>query len=264
LAKWGEYGKEAGNMIRRAVFALVLIGAAFAGGAAINGPGLAWLQRNFAGGRSIIVDGGGSTRPSAAKTAPKQFPTANSPLLVVNSPPTRPAPKKKIATVAELAQADAPLLPESPSTPASALAPLPEPSSPESELSASASIAQTPQPGPRPVASEPSALPPLDPGPMPKSDPVARLVSVETPSSSTSTSTSQDWAALRKRMKTLGVARYTIEGDTDGRVRFSCVIPVDGLKAVGHHFEAEGDDEQQAAEAALKRIALWKATASSD
>ena len=37
-------------MVRRAVFALILIGAAFAGGAAINGPGLAWLQRNFAGG----------------------------------------------------------------------------------------------------------------------------------------------------------------------------------------------------------------------
>ena len=61
-------------------------------------------------------------------------------------------------------------------------------------------------------------------------------------------------------MKALGVARYTIEAETDGRVRFTCVIPVDGLKAVGHHFEAEGDDEPQAVEAALKRIALWKAT----
>ena len=61
-------------------------------------------------------------------------------------------------------------------------------------------------------------------------------------------------------MKALGVVRYTIEAETDGRVRFTCVIPVEGLKAVGHHFEAEGDDEPQAAEAALKRIALWKAT----
>ena len=43
-------GKEADNMLRRLVFALMLVGAAFAGGAAINGPGLAWFQRNFAGG----------------------------------------------------------------------------------------------------------------------------------------------------------------------------------------------------------------------
>lgn len=65
-------------------------------------------------------------------------------------------------------------------------------------------------------------------------------------------------------MKALGIGRYTIEGETDGRVKFSCVIPVEGLRAVGHHFEAEGDDEYQAAEATLKRIALWKATASQD
>ena len=62
-------------------------------------------------------------------------------------------------------------------------------------------------------------------------------------------------------MKDLGIARYTLEGEADGRARFRCVIPVEGLKAVGHHFEAEGDDEPQAIEAALKRIALWKATA---
>ena len=62
-------------------------------------------------------------------------------------------------------------------------------------------------------------------------------------------------------MKDLGVVRFTIEGETQGRVKFRCVIPVEGLKAVGHLFEAEGDDEIQAAEAALKRITLWKATA---
>ena len=92
----------------------------------------------------------------------------------------------------------------------------------------------------------------------PKSDPVARLASVERPAVSSSS-----WADLRKKMKDLGITRYTIEGETDGRVRFRCVIPVEGLKAIAHHFEAEGDDEQQAAEAALKRITLWKATNSS-
>jgi hypothetical protein len=215
-------------MMRRVVFALVLIGAAFAGGAVINGPGLAWLQRNFAISRSIIVDNRSSHEPAGSEKI-KPFPTASTkPNL---TPPSRPqaAPDKKTSKpLDELAQADPPFLPESPSTPAAALAPLPEP-----------------------IAPEPAALPPLDP--------VTRLASLERPEPTT-TPAAHDWATLRKKMKALGVARYTLEGEADGHVRFSCVIPVEGLKAVGHHFEAEGDDEYQATEAALKRVALWKAT----
>jgi hypothetical protein len=243
-------GKEADNMLRRLVFALMLIAAAFVGGATINGPGLAWLKRNFAGGPSIIVDGS-SARPPEAKTPPKQFPTAKTPPLEVNLPRNRPAPGalKKANPGVDLARSDPPLLPESPSTPASALAPLPGPAPSEADPTPPAFASN-------PVAPEPANLPPLDPGPSPKSDPVARLASVETPASSSS----KDWSELRGRMKALGIVRYSIEGETDGRVRFSCVIPVDGLKAVGHHFEAEGDDEPKAVEAALKRITLWKAT----
>jgi len=88
---------------------------------------------------------------------------------------------------------------------------------------------------------------------MPPSAPAA-------PSAPAPAASGRDWGEIRRRLRTLGVTRYTIEAETDGRVRFSCVIPVDGLKAVGHHFEAEGDDEHQAAEAALKRVALWRAT----
>ena len=264
-------GKEAANMFRRAVFALMLIGAAFAGGAAINGPGLAWLQRNFAGGPSIIVDVA-SARPSAeAKNAPRQFPTAKAPPLQVDFPQASPPPPGKTAKAPAstelLAQVDPPLLPESPSTPASALAPLPDPTSageadpPVPPLPPAAGASPRPS---KPPGPEPAGLPPLDPRSIPKSDPVARLASIERPepttAEATSTAASPTWAELRKRMKALGVVRYTIEAETDGRVRFTCVIPVDGLKAVGHHFEAEGDDEPQAAEAALKRIALWKAT----
>jgi hypothetical protein len=217
-------------MVRRGLFALVLIGAAFAGGAVINGPGLAWLQRNFAMGRSIIVDDKSSHEPGGS-TKLKQFPTASTtPVLVAPSRPTAPAKNKAPSPVTELAQAETPLLPESPSTPAAALAPLPLP---------------------EPTSPEPASLPQLDT--------VTRLASFERPEPS-SAPPSQDWAALRKKMKALGVTRYTIEGEADGHVRFSCVIPVEGLKAVGHHFEAEADDEYQAAEAALKRVALWKAT----
>jgi hypothetical protein len=234
-------------MIRRGVFALMLIGAAFAGGAAINGPGLAWLQRNFAAGRSIIVDASSTHEPDG-KAKLRQFPTSNTtPFLVAPSRPQAPPKKKASQPVAELAQADTPLLPESPSTPSAALAPLPEPTPPE-PANPAPTLASNEPPAPNP---EPAPLPPLDS--------VTRLASLERPEASTPPA-SHDWAALRKKMKALGVARYTIEGEADGHVRFSCVIPVEGLKAVGHHFEAEADDEYQAAEAALKRVALWKAT----
>jgi hypothetical protein len=69
-----------------------------------------------------------------------------------------------------------------------------------------------------------------------------------------------DWAEVRRTMRTLGVSRYGIEGEPNGRVRFHCVIPVAGRRAVGQHFEAEADDDLQAARACLHRVALWRAT----
>jgi hypothetical protein len=249
-------------MFRRAVFALMLIGAAFAGGAAINGPGLAWLQRNFAGSPSIIVDADDPTRPHpAGNPPPRQFPTAKAPPLMVDLGPAAPASnaskKAEARAPTELALSETPLLPESPATPASALAPLPKPEAAPAEEDPP--VPPLPSDEAKSSPLEPATLPKLDTPP--KSDPVARLASVERPATSSSSTT---WADLRKKMKDLGVARYTLEGEADGRVRFRCVIPVEGLKAVGHHFEAEGDDEQQAVDAALKRIALWKATSSQD
>src|SRR5262249_4738695 len=73
---------------------------------------------------------------------------------------------------------------------------------------------------------------------------------------------SSDWSEIRRKMAALGVSRYGIEGELNGRVRFHCVIPLAGQRAVGHQFEAEGDDELQAAEVALRRVALWRATES--
>jgi hypothetical protein len=69
-----------------------------------------------------------------------------------------------------------------------------------------------------------------------------------------------DWAAVRKALRALGVSRYGVEGEPAGKVRFHCVIPLAGRRAVGQHFEADGDDDLQAARAALRRIALWRAT----
>lgn len=80
------------------------------------------------------------------------------------------------------------------------------------------------------------------------------------PAASTSGRGPDDWGAIRRQMRALGVARYGIDGEPDGRVRFHCVIPLAGRRAVGQQFEAEGDDAIEAAQTALRRVALWRAT----
>ena len=256
-------------MLRHAVFVLVLIAAAFAGGAAINGPGIAWLQRNLIGGPTIIVDGAPPTG-NPSRTA-RRLPSANPPPLRVDFD-TKPAVPTKKAPLAAAPDSAGSLPPEAPGSPAARLLQLPEPAGPDLALAA-ARPATRPQPTPTLEGSD--QAPPLDlppdpvasaspPAPFPaKSDPVARLAStmggLDTSAEATS-GASRDWAEVRQRLKGLGVSRYTIDGEIDGRVRFSCVIPMDGLRAVGHHFEAEGDDEFQAIEATIRRITLWRAT----
>jgi hypothetical protein len=70
----------------------------------------------------------------------------------------------------------------------------------------------------------------------------------------------EDWMILERKMQSLGVSRYDIEGVPGSRVVFSCLIPLAGRQAITQRFEAEGDDVIQAARAALRRIALWRAT----
>ena len=81
-----------------------------------------------------------------------------------------------------------------------------------------------------------------------------------TNSNGSTTPKGQAWAELRRQMRELGVTRYWLEGDPDGPVQFRCVIPLAGQRAVGQQFEAEGADALQAADAALRRVALWRAT----
>lgn len=72
-----------------------------------------------------------------------------------------------------------------------------------------------------------------------------------------------DWTSLRHKLQSLGVTRYMIEGEPGGRVVFSCLIPLAGRQAVSQRFEAEADDEFQAAQVAIRRISLWRATRAS-
>ena len=262
-------------MLRQAIFVLVLVGAAFAGGAAINGPGLAWLQRNLIGGPTIIVDG--SAPADEPGRAAKRFPTASGSTLTFpvaasagNTPskdrPTPPTTTFPPATANPSDSSDPGLLG------------LPGPAGPDpAALAAAATIP--------PATTDPASpldLPALDlpleaptasattppTTSVPKSDPITRLASTEgldstlSPASTDPTplSPGRDWTEIRQRLKGLGVSRYNVDAELEGRVRFSCVIPVDGLRAVGHHFEADGDDIFQAVDATIRRITLWRAT----
>ena len=86
-------------------------------------------------------------------------------------------------------------------------------------------------------------------------------VSLPSPSTQRSVvSSSDDWAIVERKMQSLGVSRYTVDGEPGVRVVFSCLIPLAGRQAITQRFEAEGDDIIQAAQAALRRITLWRAT----
>jgi hypothetical protein len=102
--------------------------------------------------------------------------------------------------------------------------------------------------GAPPPPDVPAPAPDASPSPSPRSEPAS-------PSTG-----GDDWAALDRKMQNLGVSRFTIEGQPGARVVFSCLIPLAGRQAVTQRFEAEGEDGFQAAQAALRRVALWRAT----
>jgi hypothetical protein len=116
-------------------------------------------------------------------------------------------------------------------------------------------------PDPAPSAAvSPRPFRPADPAPRPpEAAPASTAPANAGPSARTNSTSLGDWAQVRRTMVALGVARYGIEGEPGGRARFYCVIPLAGRHAVGQHFEAEGDDELQAAQVALRRVALWLA-----
>ena len=230
-------GKEAAT-VGKAILVVALAGAAFAGGAVFNnGPALAKVQALIQG--SPAKPGASASTPPAqpADDAPSpggepatDIPATPSPALALVAPgglepPTLPPPRRPAAlkTDAELVKADG-------------------------DPSASAS---TPEAEPEPLDAKALVLDAkaakAEPPPKPRAEPA------EAPNPA-------GWDGLRRRMKALGVARYWCEGEPGGPARFRCVIPTAGGRAVSQHFEAEGDDDLQAAEAALRRVALWKAT----
>ncbi len=263
--------------MRKALFAVVLVSASFAGGAIVNGPGLRWAQamvlnrmgmEDEEGEGDDLSAGTSSGSGPSLGTSPHSIP----PLVADSSAAPKPDPKPEPS-----AEERTPMRDRESSSSLSAsilpgLAPVPEATLPVEPLPSPAPSAARPAPVAavlEPIEAPAAPLPDKDKDKDkdrgPDQERAIRRVSVteaaplaERPSESSAT----DWAEVRNTMRTLGVSRYGIEGDPAGRVRFHCVIPLAGRRAVSQQFEAEGDDDLQAARAALKRVALWKATES--
>jgi hypothetical protein len=222
-------GKEAGAL-RKVLFGLILVLAAFAGGAAVNGPGLTWLKATIKARLDPTV--AATPRPPETPSASHEFPASPLPPLTTGPTDYRPNPLDATHNEAERSIA---------STNAVGVA-VPAPRSDAPTL-------EPPMPDPEHAPSTPLNHRTTDPAVAPASQPPAPAPAGH-----------RDWSEIRRRMRELGVSRYEIEGEPNGRVRFRCLIPLAGRRAVGQQFEGEGDTEEQAAEAALRRVALWKAT----
>ena len=282
--------------MRQLVLVVVLVAAAFLGGAFVNGPGLQWAQTRVL--RSLGLNNGGEIISVDLKSTASSEATSNG-----SAKPDGDTIQGSLAPVPSILTEDksskedtsdrASRFQARGKSATNGTASSRSPASP-SPLSAKHARARTlaQSPGLEPVPSDPGVTPAgavSSPGPdqMPSRtaldtapaiiDSLAALLPANPPSSNSalppSSSTpaitsalksiaggSDNWVILERKMQSLGVSRYTMDGEPGGRVVFSCLIPLAGRQAVAQRFEADGDDMIHAAQAALRRIALWRAT----
>jgi hypothetical protein len=284
--------------VRQLVLVVVLVAAAFLGGAFVNGPGLQWTQARVLrslglnnGGEIISVDlkstvsseassnGSVSAKPEADTTQGLLAPMSSfltedkSPKEDTSDRPSGSQARGKSATNGSASlrpqtltsqvsakHARARALARSPGlepvpidtgvTPASAL------SSPGPKQASSRSVLDT---APA-IINSLAALLPANPSSSNSPLPSASSPPPLTSALESIVGGSDNWAVLERKMQSLGVSRYMMDGEPGGRVVFSCLIPLAGRQAVAQRFEADGDDMIHAAQAALRRIALWRAT----
>lgn len=279
--------------MRQLMLVVVLVAAAFLGGAFVNGPGLQWAQARLL--RSLNLNNAGEItsvdlKPTAGTEMSADASRSGKPTTDTTQSPLAPIPS--LLTEDESAKYDASDRPvvSHPGPKSSGNVSGPARSGPlSSSRSIKRPIAPASSPASEPMPSDPDVTPASMASASTNSrsdqniapailDTLAALMP-PTPSSSRSPSPSslptaqplptvrksagdgnENWPVLERKMQSLGVSRYTMEGEPGGRVVFSCLIPLAGRQAVTQRFEAEGDDLVQAARAALRRIVLWRAT----
>jgi hypothetical protein len=265
--------------VRKAILVVALIGASFAGGAVVNGPGLVWAQsyltHQLGGDAPPPVDDDlaapsieeipldddsppGGALPAAPLPPLEAGAVAASPVVDAPAPAPAPAPTPAVEEPApiDVSAADPPLSGPSVETAADDVPPPPAPSSAPSESALEAEE----EPESAAWKDAPDTLAPARPI-LPGSPASPNAADPEVAAAGlTRAEGSESWGRMRQKLREAGVSRYWIEGELGGNVRLRCLIPLAGQRAVGQQFEAEGASESLAAEGVLRRIALWKAT----
>ncbi len=282
--------------MRQVILVTLLVGAAFLGGAFVNGPGLQWAQSRVVrllgltnNGEIAAVDleptlNGeiGSEPAEPPQKSDDIRPRAITPLPSITSEnkPFKKDPSNRASTPQPgpmstkngvgadrshppiLGSATSPHSVTKSSSNTVALldeAVKPSRSGSGTQLSPGSMMPPNGAPGAPGFVDDPAALLPPDESSLPTS----RSPSVSSSAGQKSTRVADDeWLLLESRMQTLGISRFTIEGKPGGPIVFACLIPVAGRQAVAERFEAEGDDVIHAAQSVLRRIILWRATQS--
>ena len=277
--------------MRTFILVIILVAAAFGGGAFVNGPGVHWVQARVL--RSLGLNNSGEITSVDLQPLPgSALSSAEAGLVKSEAMPAPLAPTPSLVTENESADEDAsrtlsplrskPKAKPSPdgtnatrSESSSALSPI------ESLLEHSRPLLEGPAPDPdvTPAStSKPSAnshvppevvpallntladlLPADPPGSGQFTTPLSSPPKALDPGQKPRASRNEDWMILERKMQSLGVTRYSVEGEPGGKVVFSCLIPMAGRQAITQRFEAEGDDLTQATRATLRRITLWRA-----
>jgi hypothetical protein len=279
--------------VRQLFLVIVLIAASFLGGAFVNGPGLQWAQTRLL--RSLGLNQGGEIasvelKPVATAEPDLQAgsaetmstkPTIDSPQSPFVSAPALQTETKSPKQDARDQPTDHPKvvpkrLPLASSQPSLSVSPERSltPSGPGTRELSQVDTTVTPASGESIQNSAGESSPSKSDSVPAVLDSLAALLPVDTPSSARPSPSSlpsasgpkilasgtDTWTILERKMQSFGVIRYTMDGEPGGRVVFSCLIPLAGRQAVTQRFEAEGEDIIHAAQAALRRIALWRAT----
>ena len=278
--------------MRKAILVILLVGAAFLGGAFVNGPGLQWAQSRVL--RLLGLNSVGEIAAVDLETSPNGEAGADStPIERLEIPVATPVSpvasedksfKKDPSNKTSELQLRSKSTKNNPGSDQSRQAPLPSATSSRSVMKSSSGIVAPVDQDV--ILAHGDSRSQLPPGPTTPSntvkaatvlvDSLAGLLptdeklssgSVSPPAQSSgrkSTRVADDeWTILESKMQTLGVSRFTVEGKPGGSIVFACLIPVAGRQAVAERFEAEGDDVIRTAQSVLRRIVLWRATQSS-
>lgn len=277
--------------MRQVILIVLLIAAAFLGGAFVTGPGLQWAQARLLrslglnnGGEIAAVDlesgviGADPAELPKSQTAAPAGPIAPMPSVVAERksgkedtfdriPPPEPSGMPAISSSGP--DQSRPLSLPSATPPRSVtkssgrgqalidtrVSPASGDSRPSRSRPAAPTQGEKP-PAPALLDSLATLSPTAEPPPDSQRTPLTR----RSPVSKSPEASVDEWAKLVSKMQNLGVSRYSVEGEPGGQVVFACLIPLAGRQAVSERFESSGDDVIQAARAALRRVILWRAT----